>query len=50
MECTYIKNSHELTNELDCYQWDIVDLSEIRMTGSRKLTTDAGHKLFYSGQ
>ena len=41
---------HELTNELDRYQLDIVGLSETRMTGSGELTTDAGHKLFYSGQ
>ena len=41
---------HELTNELDRYQWDIVGLSETRMSGHGELTTDSGHKLFYSGK
>ena len=53
MKYAYIKKMrkiHDLTNELDRYQWDIVGLSETRSTGSGELLTNAGHKLFYSGQ
>ena len=41
---------NELTNELDRYQWNIIGLSEIRLTGSGEILTEAGHKLYYSGQ
>ena len=39
----------ELIKELKRYRWDIINLAETRMTGTGELTTDDGHKLYYSG-
>ena len=42
----------ELTHELQRYSWDILGLAEVRWTGFGmfgETTTDAGHKLWYSG-
>ena len=41
---------NELTNELERYKWNIIGLSETRLTGSGEILTEAGHKLYYSGQ
>ena len=40
----------ELTNELSRYKWDIVGLSETRLNGCGELTTNEGHKIYYSGR
>ena len=40
----------ELTNELSRYKWDIVCLSENRLNGCAELTTNEGHKIYYSGR
>ena len=32
------------------YKWNIIGLSETRLTGSGEILTEAGHKLYYSGQ
>ena len=41
---------NELTNELERYQWNIIGLSETRLTGYSEILTEAGHTLYYSGQ
>ena len=40
---------NELTHELKRYQWDIVGLAKVRWTGFGEVTTDEGHKIWYSG-
>ena len=40
----------ELTHELKCYWWDILCLAEVRWTGFRETTTDAGHMIWYHGE
>ena len=40
---------NELTHELKRYQWDIIGLAEVRWTGFGEVTTDEGHKIWYSG-
>ena len=40
----------ELTNELSRYKWDIVGLSETRLNSCGELTTNEGHKIYYSGR
>ena len=39
----------QLTYELQRYSWDIIGISEARLIGSGTLTTDEGHKIYYSG-
>lgn len=39
----------ELTHELKRYRWDIIGLAEVRWTGFGEVTTDEGHKIWYSG-
>ena len=39
---------NELTNELKQYQWDIIGLAEACWAGFREITTDEGHKIWYS--
>ena len=39
----------ELEHELKGYRWDILGLSEVRFTGFGEMTTDEGHKMWYSG-
>ena len=36
--------------ELSRYIWDVIGLAETRITGDGELTTEEGHKLYYSGQ
>ena len=40
----------ELTNELSRYKWDIVGISETRLHFCGELTTNKGHKIYYSGR
>ena len=40
----------ELNNELSRYKWDIVGLSETRLSGCGELTTNEGNKIYYSGR
>ena len=40
---------HQLQHELKNYTWDIIGISEARLVGSGELTTDEGHKLYFSG-
>ena len=39
----------ELMKELSRYKWDVIGLAETRLTGDGELTTEEGHKLYYSG-
>ena len=41
--------TEELTHELTRYTWDILGLAEVRWTGFGEVTTDDGHKIWYSG-
>jgi len=40
----------ELTYELERYRWDIIGLSEVRWLNFGELTTDDGHKIWWSGE
>ena len=40
----------ELTNELSRYKWDIVGFAETRLHICGELTTNEGHKIYYSGR
>ena len=46
----YTGKIEELTNELSRYKWDSVGLSETRLSGCGELTTNEGHKIYYSGR
>lgn len=39
----------ELENEMERYRWDILGISEVRWTGIGEVTTDKGHKIWFSG-
>ena len=39
----------ELEQALSHYRWDIIGLCEVRWTGFGEITTEEGHKLWYSG-
>ena len=40
----------ELEYELERYQWELIGLSEMRWKDFGEITTDNGHKLYYSGK
>ena len=39
----------ELINELDRYRWNVIGLCEVRWTGFGEVTTNEGHKIWFSG-
>ncbi|PIK43970.1 putative amphiphysin [Apostichopus japonicus] len=43
-------NIHELTHELQRYNWDIIGLSEVRWTGIGETITEEGQKIWFSGE
>ena len=40
----------ELRYKMERYKWNVIGLAETRWTGAGKITTEAGHKLWYSGE
>ena len=40
---------HELVHALSTYSWNVIGLSETHWTGFGELTTDEGHKIWFSG-
>ena len=40
----------ELTHELKCHRWDILDVAEVRWTGFGETTTDERRKIWYCGE
>ena len=44
------RKAQELTHQLQCYQWDILGLAQVRWIGFGDTVTDERHEVWHCGQ
>ena len=52
MECPNTQRRRkleQLEHEMDRYKWNVLGIAEMRWLGNGEMTTEKGHKIWFSG-